>query len=192
MESLWLDLRYGLRMLIRSPSFTIVAVGVLSLGIAAGTAIFSVVNAVLLRPLPYTEPERLLLVQESLPKLSLRTSAVSAAEFWDYKQGNEVFSNIACFTTENLNLTGQGEAARIQVARVSASLFPLLGVSAKIGRAFTEAEDTPGAGAVILISERLWRGRFGSDAEIAGRSSSESGKLEATPKASTHHRRFLQ
>jgi putative ABC transport system permease protein len=115
MESLWLDLRYGLRMLIRSPSFTIVAVGVLALGIAAGTAIFSVVNAVLLRPLPYSEPDRLLLVQESLPKLSLRTSSVSAAEFWDYKQGNEVFSDIAAFTTTNLNLTGQGEAARIQV-----------------------------------------------------------------------------
>jgi predicted permease len=170
MESLWLDLRYGFRMLVRSPSFTIVAVGVLALGIAAGTAIFSVVNAILLRPLPYTEPDRLLLVQESLPKLNLRTGAVSAAEYWDYKDGSEVFSNIACFTTENLNLTGQGEAARIQVARVSASLFPLLGVPPKIGHAFTEAEDKPGAGAVILISERLWRSRFGSDAEIAGRS----------------------
>jgi predicted permease len=170
MESLWLDLRYGFRMLIRSPSFTIAAVGVLALGIAAGTAIFSVVNAVLLRPLPYAEPDRLLLVQESLPKLNVRTGAVSAAEYWDYKDGNEVFSNIACFTTENLNLTGQGEAARIQVARVSASLFPLLGVPSKLGRTFTEDEDKPGAGGVILISERLWRTRFGSDAEIEGRS----------------------
>jgi predicted permease len=170
MESFWLDLRYGLRMLIRSPSFTIVAVGVLALGIAAGTAIFSVVNAVLLRPLPYGEPDRLLLVQESLPKLSLRTSSVSAAEIWDYKEGNEVFSNIASFTTTNLNLTGQGEATRIQVARVSASLFPLLGVPAKMGRTFTEEEDRPGAGGVILISERLWRTRFGSDAKIAERS----------------------
>jgi predicted permease len=179
MESLWLDLRYGFRMLIRSPSFTIVAVGVLAVGISAGTAIFSVVNAVLLRPLPYTEPDRLLLVQESLPKLYMRTGAVSAAEYWDYKEGNEVFSNIACFATENLNLTGQGEAARIQIARVSASLFPLLGVPAKIGRSFTEAEDKPGAGAVILISERLWRSRFGSDAEIAGR----SVKLDEKPYA---------
>ncbi|MEK6323120.1 MAG: ABC transporter permease [Acidobacteriota bacterium] len=169
MESLWLDLRYGFRMLVRSPSFTIVAVGVLALGIAAGTAIFSVVNAVLLRPLPYDEPDRLLLVEESLPKLGLRTNAVSAAEFWDYKQGNDVFSNIACFTTENLNLTGQGEAARIQVARVSASLFPMLGMPSKIGRTFTEEEDSPGAGGVILISERLWATRFGSDPEISGR-----------------------
>ncbi|MEK6410810.1 MAG: ABC transporter permease [Acidobacteriota bacterium] len=169
MESLFQDLRFGLRMLFRSPSFTLVAVGVLALGIAAGTAIFSVVNAVLLRPLPYAEPDRLLLVQESLPKLNLATGAVSAAEFWDYKDGNGVFSNIAAFTTENLNLTGQGEAARIQVARVSASLFPLLGVPPKIGRAFTEDEDRQGAAAVILISERLWGTRFGSDAEISGR-----------------------
>ena len=169
MESLWLDLRYGFRMLVRSPSFTLVAVGVLALGIAASTAIFSVVNAVLLRPLPYVDPARLLLVQESLPKLYLRTGAVSAAEFWDYKQGNEVFSDIAAFTTANLNLTGQGEAARIQVARVSAGLFPLLGVGPKIGRTFTEDEDRTDAGAVILISERMWRSRFGSDSEIAGR-----------------------
>src|SRR6185503_12360905 len=126
MESLWLDLKYGLRMLIRTPSFTLIAVGVLALGIAAGTAIFSVVNAVLLRPLPYTEADRLVLVRESLPRLFIATEAVSAADFWDYKQNNAVFSNIACFTTENRNLTGQGEAARIQVARVSATLFPLL------------------------------------------------------------------
>ena len=170
MESLWLDLRYGLRMLVRSPSFTLVAIGVLAIGIAAGTSIFSVVNAVLLRPLPYTEPDRLLLVQESLPKLYLSTNAVSAAEYWDYKDGNQVFSEIACFTTQNLNLTGQGEATRIHVARVSASLFPLLGVPPKVGRTFTEDEDRAGADAVILISERLWRTQFASDPEIAGRS----------------------
>jgi len=170
MESLWLDVRYGFRMLVRSPSFTIVAVGVLALGIAAGTAIFSVVNAVLLRPLPYVEPDRLVLVQESLPKLYVRTGAVSAAEYWDYKDHNEVFSNIACFTTQNLNLTGQGEAARIQVARVSASLFPILGVLPRLGRTFSDEEDKPGSSAVILISERLWRARFGSDDGIAGRS----------------------
>ena len=170
MENLWLDLKYGFRMLIRSPSFTLVAVGVLAVGIAAGTAIFSVVNAVLLRPLPYTEPDRLLLVQESLPKLYMQTHAVSAAEYWDYKDGNQVFSNIACFMTVNLNLTGQGEAVRINVARVSAGLFPLLGVPPKLGRTFTDDEDIPGAGAVILISERFWLSRFGSDAEITGRS----------------------
>jgi len=169
MESLWLDLRYGLRMLIRSPAFSMVAIGVLALGIAAGTAIFSVVNAVLLRPLPYDDPDRLMLVQQSLPKLSLQLAAVSAAEFWDYKQGNDVFSNIACFTTGNLNLTGQGEAARIRVARVSASLFPLLGVSPKIGRTFTQEEDSPGGGEAIVISERLWSTRFGSEPEISGR-----------------------
>ncbi|MFY9571091.1 MAG: ABC transporter permease, partial [Blastocatellia bacterium] len=126
---------------------------------------------------PYLEPERLLLVQESLPKLSLRTGAVSAAEFWDYKERNQVFSEIAAFTSQNLNLTGQGEATRIQVARVSASLFLLLGVGPKIGRAFSESEDKPGANAVILISERLWRTRFGSEPTIAGQTVKLDEKL---------------
>src|SRR5215471_3735369 len=169
MESLWLDLRYGVRMLVRTPSFTIISVGVLALGISAGTAIFSVVNAVLLRPFPYVQPERLLLVQESLPKLGLRTSAVSGAEYWDYKEANQVFSNIACYTTQSFNLTGQGEATRIHVARMSPSLISILGVAPRIGRSFTEEEDQPGANAVVLISDRLWRTRFGSDNEIEGK-----------------------
>jgi len=177
MESLWRDLRYGVRMLVRTPSFTIISVSVLALGIAAGTAIFSVVNAVLLRPFPYVEPDRLLLVQESLPKLNLKTSAVSAAEYWDYKEANQVFSNIACYTTQSFNLTGQGEATRIHVARISPSLIQILGIAPKIGRSFTEEEDKPGANAVVLISERLWRTRFGSDSGIEGKSLKLDEKL---------------
>ena len=170
MESIWLDLRYGLRMLARNPSFTIISAGVLALGIAASTAIFSVVNAVLLRPLPFVEPDRLLLVQESLPKLYLRTGAVSGAEYWDYQEGNQVFSNIGCYTTLSFNLTGEGEATRIHAARMSPSLIPMLGVAPKIGRSFTDDEDRPGASAVVLLSERLWRTRFGSDNAIEGKS----------------------
>ena len=170
MESIWLDLRYGLRMLARNPSFTIISAGVLALGIAASTAIFSVVNAVLLRPLPFVEPDRLLLVQESLPKLYLRTGAVSGADYWDYKEGNQVFCNIGCYTTQSFNLTGQGEATRIHAARMSPSLIPMLGVAPRIGRSFTEDEDRPGANAVVLLSERLWRTRFGSDNAIEGKS----------------------
>ncbi|HKA20040.1 MAG TPA: ABC transporter permease [Blastocatellia bacterium] len=170
MESLWLDLRYGLRMLVRNPSFTIISAGVLAIGIAASTAIFTVVNAVLLRPLPYVEPDRLLLVQESLPKLYLRTGAVSGAEYWDYKETNQVFSDIGCYTTQSFNLTGNGEATRIHAARMSPSLIPMLGVAPKIGRSFTEDEDGAGANAVVLLSERLWRTRFGSDNAIEGKS----------------------
>lgn len=170
MESIWLDVRYGLRMLARNPSFTIISAGVLALGIAASTAIFSVVNAVLLRPLPFVEPDRLLLVQESLPKLYLRTGAVSGADYWDYKESNQVFSNIGCYTTQSFNLTGRGEATRIHAARMSPSLIPMLGVAPRIGRSFTEDEDRPGANAVVLLSERLWRTRFGSDNAIEGKS----------------------
>src|SRR5215813_3293936 len=154
MESLLLDLRYGFRMLVRNPSFTLVAVGVIALGIASGSAIFSVVNAVLLRPLPYVEPDRLVLIREA--NGLFRTTAVSAAEVWDYKERNTVFSDFAASTPANLNLTGQGEATRIQIARVSSSLFPLLGVPPKIGRTFTDDEDKVGGDPVAIISERLW------------------------------------
>jgi len=167
MESLLLDLRYGFRMLVRNPSFTLVAIGVIALGIASGSAIFSVVNAVLLRPLPYVEPDRLVLIRQA--NGLFRTTAVSAAEVWDYKERNKVFSDFAASTPANLNLTGQGEATRIQIARVSSSLFPLLGVPPKIGRTFTDDEDKVGGDAVAIISERLWRSRFGAESEIAGR-----------------------
>src|SRR5881394_839305 len=128
MTTLWQDIRYGIRMLLKNPGVTFVVVLALALGIGANTAIFSVVNAVLLRPLPFQEPDRLVLVKESLPKLGWLDLSTAPAEFLDYREGNEVFSDIAAFTDQSLNLTGQGEPQRVQAARVSASLFPLLGV----------------------------------------------------------------
>ncbi|HEU4391993.1 MAG TPA: ABC transporter permease, partial [Blastocatellia bacterium] len=169
MEGLLQDLRYALRMLLRAPSFSIVAIAVLAVGIGAGTAVFSIVNAVLLRPLPYREPDRLALIEQSLPQLSAKVAATSAAEYWDYREKNRVFSDVAAFTTVNLNLTGDADPVRIQVARVSASLFPLLGVPPALGRTFTDDEDEPGNNSVVLISERLWRDRFGMDSSVAGR-----------------------
>jgi predicted permease len=169
MKNLFSDLRYAARLLFRSPGFTIVAIGVLSIGIASGITIFSVVNAVLLRPLPYLEPDRLVLVRESLPKLYEVEGGVSAAEYWDYKRDNDVFSDIAAFTTVDLNLTGEGDARRIKVARVSPAIFSLLGIPPLTGRTFSEDEDSHQRSAVALISERLWRGRFGATTDIAGR-----------------------
>src|SRR5205814_9410332 len=124
MQTLLQDLRYGARMLVKKPGFTLIAVLTLALGIGANTVIFSVVNAVLLRPLPYQNPDRLVLVKESLPKLGWSLLSVSPAEFLDYQAGNEVFSEMAAFTDLSVNLTGQGEAQRIQAARISATLFP--------------------------------------------------------------------
>ncbi|MFL6277889.1 MAG: ABC transporter permease [Blastocatellia bacterium] len=167
MNALWRDMWYGLRMMRRSPGFTAVAVLTLGLGIGANTAIFSVVNAVLLRPLPYKDPARLLLVQESLPKLGWNYGGIAAAETLDYMAGNESFSEMAAYTTLNFNLTGQGEARRVQAARVSPSLFPLLGVSPMLGRAFAPDEDKPGTN-VIILGGAFWRRAFGGDAKVIG------------------------
>jgi predicted permease len=177
MESVFMDLRYAVRTLVKSPLFALVAVGVLAAGVGAGTAIFSVVNSVLLRPLPYNDPEQLVLVQESLPKLYMRQVGVSAAEYWDYRRENEVFSAIAAFVAGNMNLTGQGEAARVHAAKVSSDLFPLLGVPPRIGRTFSNEEDAAGDGSVAVISERLWRTKFGASSEITG----QTIKLDEKP-----------
>ncbi len=168
LEDLWQDLRFGGRMLLKEPGFTLVAVTTLALGIGANTAIFSVVNAVLLRPLPYPEPEQLLLVQQNMLKLGMFYGGVSAAEWLDYQAGNEAFAEIAGHRLVSLNLTGRGEAQRVQGARISASLFPLLGIQPLVGRAFSTGEDRYGQHQVVVLSERLWRRKFGGDAKIVG------------------------
>ncbi|HYV04814.1 MAG TPA: ABC transporter permease, partial [Blastocatellia bacterium] len=169
MNQLWQDLRYGLRVLLQKPGFTAVAVLTLALGIGANTAIFTVVNSVLLRPLPYQDPDRLALVKESLPKLGWNMMSASAAEFLDYQNGNEVFSDIAGFTDQDLTLTGNGDPLRIQAARVSASLFRVLGVQPLRGRAFSQEEDQVGNNNVIILSHTLWQSHFGSDPEVLNR-----------------------
>src|SRR3954451_6610517 len=167
MDTLIKDIRYGIRALVQHPAFAVIVVITLALGIGANTAIFSVVNAVLLRPLPYKDPARLLLVQESLPKLGWNYGGIAAAETLDYMAGNEGFSEMAAYTTLNFNLTGQGEARRVQAARVSPSLSPLLGVSPILGRAFAPDEDKPGTN-IIILGGAFWRRAFGGDANIIG------------------------
>ncbi|MEW6208872.1 MAG: ABC transporter permease [Acidobacteriota bacterium] len=169
MQTLAQDLRYAIRILKSQPAVSLMAIIALALGIGANTAIFSVINAVLLRPLPCPEPDRLVIVQQSLPKLGLNLASVSGAEFVDYTEGNEAFSAVAGYTDISLNLTGHGEAARIQASRVSASLFPMLGVSPLRGRLFSEEEDQPGKDNVALISRALWQNHFGASADITGK-----------------------
>ena len=167
-EHFWQDLRFGVRMLRRNPGFTLLAIIVLALGIGANTAIFSVINAVLLRPLPYRDPGRLVLVKESLPKTGWLMLSASPAEYLDYKEGNHVFSDIAAFNDLSLNLTGRGEPERVQAARVSASLFPLLGSEPLRGRAFLPEEDQVGRNNVVILGYGLWQRNFGSDPSIVG------------------------
>ncbi|MGH9768636.1 MAG: ABC transporter permease [Blastocatellia bacterium] len=168
MRTFWQDLRHGARMLLKSPNYTLIAALTLVLGIGAVVAIFSVVDAVLLRPLPYKEPERIALVQQHMPKLGLYFGGVSAPELLDYVAGNETFAEMAGYGIINLNLTGEREPLRLQVARVSPGLFPLLGVTPSLGRGFSAEEDKVGKNRVVALSEGLWRKHFGADPNIIG------------------------
>jgi putative ABC transport system permease protein len=156
-------------MLVKKPGFTLIAVITLGLGIGAVTAIFSVVDAVLLRPLPYKEPERIALIEQHFPKLGLYFGGVSAPEMLDYIAGNETFAEMAGYGIINLNLTGEREPRRIQVARVSPGLFPLLGATPLVGRGFSADEDGVGRNRVVALSEGLWRKHFGADPNVIGR-----------------------
>jgi predicted permease len=166
MHILWQDIRYGLRMLLKSPAFTAIAIITLALGIGANTALFSVVNGVLLNPLPYPQPERLIALFSRTPESD--HWSISYPNFLDWRHDNHSFSSIAAFRQDDLNLTGAGEPERVKTNMVSATLFPMLGVNPVAGRLFTEQEDELGATPVALISESFWRRKFGAS-DVIGR-----------------------
>ncbi|MEK6408191.1 MAG: ABC transporter permease [Acidobacteriota bacterium] len=177
METLFQDLRYGFRMLIKHPGFTAIAVIALALGIGANTAIFSVVNAVLLRPLPFAEPERLVNVFESYPQRGIYQGAVSYPNFADWRDQNQVFERMSSYHQSDFILTGVDEPARLEGAVVNADLFPLLGVTPSLGRSFLPEEDKPGdSGRVVILSYRLWKTRFSSNQDIVGKALLLGGK----------------
>jgi predicted permease len=166
------DARYGIRMLRKNPGFTTVAVLSLALGIGANTAIFSIIDAVLLHPLPFPEPERLVSIQETESAFHLKLSdaiPVSALHFVTWRKQCRSFEQIALLDAFNLNLTGVGEPQRLEAERVSASFFPLLGVQPRIGRSFLDEEDQLGHDHVVILSHSLWRSRFQSEPKIIGR-----------------------
>lgn len=169
------DLRYAVRLQRKNPGFTIVAVIALALGIGANTAIFSVVNTVLLRPLPYRDPDRLVMVWEDSSKQGYPQDTPAAANFVDWRDQNEVFEGMAAMTDTSFNLTGTGDPERLEGRAVSTTLFPLLGVEPQIGRVFTAAEDQPGSERVVLISYGLWQRRFGGDASVVGKTLTLNG-----------------
>lgn len=163
------DLRYAGRMQRKNPGFTIVAIIALALGIGANTAIFSVVNTVLLRPLPYKDPERLAMVWEDASKHGYPRDTPAAANFVDWRDQNTTFESMAAIADESFNLTGVGDPERLEGRLVSANLFPLLGVDPQIGRTFTNEEDQPGSNRVAVLSYGLWQRRFGGDNGIVGK-----------------------
>jgi putative ABC transport system permease protein len=171
-ETLLQDLRFGLRMLRKNPGFSLIVTLTLALGIGANTAIFSVVNALLLRPLPYRAPERLVKVFNSQPDPAKEWMRSNWAypRFEILRDQSQSFAAVAGFTQQPYNLTGSDEPERLQVEMVSASYFPLLGVEAVVGRAFTADEDrAPGTNLVALLSFSLWQRRFGGDMQVIGK-----------------------
>ncbi|HEU4434401.1 MAG TPA: ABC transporter permease, partial [Pyrinomonadaceae bacterium] len=174
-ETLWQDARFGMRMLLKHPGFTFIAVLTLALGIGVNTALFSVVNAVLLRPLPYPEPERLVQVYQANPQNGYDRFAFSLANFVDTRDQQSSFEQMAMYNRWNANLTGAGDPERVQVGLVSASFFPLLRVQPLLGRGFNAEEQTRGKDDVAVLSYGLWQRRFGGDPNIINKSVNLSG-----------------
>ena len=169
MDTLIQDIRYALRKLLRAPGFAIVAVATLALAIGATTAVFSIVNGVLLQPLPYSDPARV--VSVSSTGKSGEPVYMSSLDYIDYRDGSRSFDAMAQYTRESVNLTGSGvQPLRLSEARVGARFFDVLGVRAQRGRFFTASEDSPDAPKVVVISDALWRGRFGADQGVLGKS----------------------
>src|SRR5215813_7804896 len=169
MQTLLQDLRYGARMLWKSPGFTLIAVITLALGIGANTAIFSVIDALMLRPLPFRESDKLFQVWESNVKGGYNEGDASYPNFADWRDQNQVFEQIAIYSSGTYNLAGAAEPERAEGAIVSPAFFPLLGVKPMLGRVLAPEEDHPNKVFSVVMSESLWRRRFNSDPQIIGR-----------------------
>jgi predicted permease len=170
MEHWWQDARFGMRTLRKTPGFTAVALLTLGLGIGANTAIFSVVDAVILRPLAYSHPEELVAIQESVSTPSGTSIApVNVAHFLDWRATTHAFQGMALLEGGQVNLTGGGDPESVAIGRVSASLFSVLGIQPRIGRTFADAEDQLGRDHVVILSDPFWRRRFQADPGVLGR-----------------------
>ena len=173
MRFIWLDLRYGARLLAKAPAFSVVALLTLALGMGAFTAMFSVVDAVLLKPLPFRDAGRLMAIWEKNPAQNRYRMFVAPANFLAWQKQGRSLERLAALQEARLNLTGGPnghiDPEELKVERVSASLFPLLGVEARVGRTFRPEEDQPGRANFALLSHSLWQRRFAGDPGIAGK-----------------------
>src|SRR4026209_1716747 len=174
MNTLWQDIRYGARMLVKNPGVTIIVIVALALGIGANTAIFSVGNAVLLRPMPYDESDRLVFLNEKSPVLD--EMSISYPNFLDWREHNQTFEKMGVYNRARYNLTGAGEAERIVTGQLSADLLSVLRVKALHGRVFTNDEDKPGGTPVVVLSYALWQRRFGGQLSILNQPITLNGK----------------
>ena len=179
METLLKDIRYGIRGLLKRPGFTAIALITLALGIGANTAIFSVVNAVLLRPLPFRDPEQLVIVWEDATFAGFPRNTPAPANYVDWKTQNQSFVDMAASNETSFNITGDGEPERVTAYAVSHNFFPLFGVQPLIGRNFLEEEDRPGANKVAMLSYSLWQSRYGGERDILNREILLNGEKHA-------------
>src|SRR5215813_11161611 len=170
LEELWQDLHYGARLLMKQPGFTVIAVVTLALGIGANTAIFSLVNTVLLRPLPLPEPDRLMTFNHSAPAQGLAELNLNNAHFAFYRDRSRMFEKMAAYEGAEFALTGAGDPEVLAGAAVTFNYFDVLGQSPLHGRSFLPQEDTPGANHIVILSYGLWQRRFGGDLKILGKS----------------------
>src|SRR6478672_2415251 len=160
------DLRYGARVLAKSPGFSLIAILTLALGIGANTAIFSVVNGVLLNPLPFHEPNQLVSMFQEIP--NFKNGSISYPNFMDWRRMNTTFAGMAAYRSAGFNLSGNGEPERLHGEMISAGFFEILGVNPIMGRTFTADEDRIGANPTVMITEGLWQRKFGGRKDIIG------------------------
>ena len=175
LHSVWQDIRFGFRMLAKSSGFTMVAVLTLALGIGANTAIFTMVDAILLRPLPIRDPERVVVLHDQLPTLNLPRTGVSATQFREFRQREDLFESSAALLRTDLNLTGRDQPLRVEAMQVTASLFQVLRINPILGRTFTAADDTYGSSHVAMLSHDLWKRLFGGDRKAIGKRLNPAG-----------------
>ncbi|MBA2432516.1 MAG: ABC transporter permease [Chthoniobacterales bacterium] len=169
MSTLITELKYACRMLVKALGFTMIAIAALALGIGANAAIFSVVNAVLLRPLPYPDSDQLVMVRERMAKFPM--GSVAYPNWLDWREGQKGFTDLALVRRENFNFARTGGGAtpeRMAGGRVSFNFLSVMGLKPRLGRDFTEAEDVPGAAPVALISDQVWQTHFGGAPEVIG------------------------
>jgi predicted permease len=167
MGTFWQDIRYGLRMLARRPAITLIAVVTLALGVGANTAIFSVVDAVLLRPLPYKQPDRLVFLTEESQQVP--DMSISMADFNDWRATNTVFESMAPYSANSAILTGNGETENLQVRQITAGFFPTFGVQPVLGRALTPDDDKVGSAPVVMLGDGFWARKFARDPNVIGK-----------------------
>lgn len=174
MTTLLQDLRYAVRILIKSPAFAIIAIFTLALGIGANTALFSIINGVLLNPLPYPHPNQVVTIGSKA--YGFAEASISYPDFHDWVRDNHTFASLAAYVRTNFDLVGQGEPQRVSAMEVSSTFFPLLGVSPIIGRNFSPNEDVPNGPPAVILSGSLWRTKFGSSPKIVGKALNLDGK----------------